>query len=115
MQSANNDAYQRLHNKWETLKTISCSEQSFLKMESVFYDILVLARLQTDSLYRERLLAQLTRLKEEKFMLTQKVYPKARQRELFISQFKTALNKEVATYLKAAKAKKLVEEAVYVM
>ena len=113
MQSSNSNAQQRLYDKWQTLKTIPCVEQSFLKMESVFYDILTLSRLQESSLIKERFLTKLAQLKEEKFPLTQKVYAKARQRELFICQFKTALNKEVATYLKAAKSKKLLEETLY--
>ena len=113
MQTINNTAHQRLYDKWQTFKTIPSLEQSFLKMESAFYDILALARLQESSLNTERLLAQLTRLKNEKFQLTQKVYAKARQRQLFICQFKTALNKELAAYFKAVKSKKKLEETVY--
>lgn len=113
MQIINKNAQQRLYDKWQALKTIPCGEQSFLKMESMFYDILILARLQESGLIKERLLVQLTTLKNEKFQLTQKVYAKARQRELVICQFKTALNKDVAAYFKAAKSKKQLGEAVY--
>lgn len=113
MPVTNTNDYQRLYDKWQALKMIQCDEQSFLKMESVFYDILILSRLQEGSQIKERLLAQLTRLKNENFQLTQKVYAKARQRELFICQFKTALNKELAVYIKAAKSKKKLEETVH--
>ena len=95
---------QQLHEKWQLLKTIPSDEQSFLKMESVFYDILTLARLQKSSLIKQTFLLQLKNIKEDKFELTQKVYHKARQRELFICQFKTALTRDLAAYLKAAKA-----------
>jgi hypothetical protein len=113
MQPSFDNAHQRLHGKWLRLKNIACDEPSFLKMEGVFYDILLLSRLQESSLEKERLLEQLDRLKKEKFPLTQKLYAKARQRETFICQFKTALNKEIAAYLKTAKSKRPLEASVF--
>lgn len=101
MQQSFNTLQQQLLEKGQVLKKISCDEHAFSKMESHFYDILALARLQKDGLAKEMLLAQLQIIKAEKFQLTQQPYNKARQRELVICQFKSALVKVLASYSKA--------------
>ena len=95
-----NKIYEQLFEKRKALKNLPCNEQSFSKMENIFYDILTLARLQNESLEKVVMLAELEMVKDEKFRLTQQPYAKAKQKELVITHFKTALVKVLTSYLK---------------
>ena len=87
------------------LGAIPGDENSFIKLESLFYDLLIITRTYSAHTKEDHLLVRLKHLQENEYKLTQEKYSKARQREVVIKKFRTAFKKEVAACLTAIASK----------
>ena len=99
MRLAENDV-KRLSEIKKQLSLIPSDENSFLKMESLFYEVLAMARTYQSESNFNPFLSQFKQIFETKYKLTQEKYTKSRQRELIIKQFKIAFNDAVSTWIK---------------
>lgn len=80
---------------------IPCDERSFIKLESIFFDVLSLARVQGGEPDKNQFLYNLKQIQQKEFQLTQAKYSKARQREVVIKKFKAAFTRELSAHLSA--------------
>lgn len=90
----------RLSEIKKQLSAIPADENSFLKMESLFYDVLALARSYQSDVNANAFLSDFKQIFDTKYKLTQEKYSKSRQRELVIKQFKIAFNDALTTWIK---------------
>ena len=97
---AENDV-KRLTEIKKQLSLIPSDENSFLKMESLFYDVLAMARAYENADSNNPFLSDFKKIFETKYKLTQEKYAKSRQRELVIKQFKIAFNEQVTAWIKS--------------
>jgi hypothetical protein len=95
-----NDDKAKLAAIHKALSLLPSTEHAFMKMESLFYDALSIARDYSTSDEKNSFLYNLLRLKEEEFKTAQEKYTKARQHEVAIKQFRSAFKKELSTYLR---------------
>jgi hypothetical protein len=95
-----NDA-KRLVEIKKQLSSIPTDENSFLKIESLFYDVLAMARAYSTGDVVNSFQSDFKRVFDTKYKLTQEKYSKSRHRELAIKQFKIAFNEQLTNWIKS--------------
>lgn len=75
----------------KNLTVIGAKENTFLKVEIIFYDMLGIARTYGDDIAANRLLAALKQLQVNEYQQTRVLFKKSSQRERVIRRFITQL------------------------
>ena len=92
------------------LSSIPTDENSFLKIESLFYDVLAMARTYSNGDTANYFLSDFKQVFDTKYKLTQDKYAKSKHRELAIKQFKIAFNEQITSWIKSQAGKSVSRE-----
>ncbi len=91
---------ERLTAIYKKIALTRSDEASFINLENLFYEVLFIARENSDDFEENLFLSDFKHLEANEYKLTQDKYIKSKQRERMIKQFKNSFKAKLHAWLK---------------